>query len=93
MIQQEPQVRKFYRTEFKVVVLSEDNPVDDVETLQDLGHELDSGGCSGGWEVTRVTELTGPEMARALAEQGDQPELFGLDERGDLLPSDTEYAI
>ena len=77
--------RKFYKTTFKIVVLSED-PI----------HELDTAGvleeCEAGDLVLQKTdstaeEMNGEEAAEALYEAGSQPEFFGLNDEGE----DSEY--
>lgn len=84
-----PSNRKFYRAVFHYEVLSEE-PIEDM-SLEDIDYECRDGHCSGAFfgEVDR-TELTGPEMAKALQTQGSDPEFFQLDEEGNDLDADED---
>lgn len=77
--------RKFYKTVFRVEVLSEDEPVGDLE-LDALHDLITNGDCSGEVNREEPVELTGAEAAAALLEQRSDPSFFNLDEDGtDLL--------
>jgi hypothetical protein len=78
------QEKKFYRTEFKLVVLSEEKPANDM-SLRQIAHEITDGDCSGDLEEVEVRELTPKEAADALIEQGSDPDFFGLDEDGNAI--------
>jgi len=73
--------RKFYRTEIKVVVLSED-PVD-FDGLAGVHFAITAGDCSGSWCVTKATKLNGKQAVRALKAQGSDPCFFQLTESGE----------
>lgn len=77
--------RKFYKTIFRVEVLSEDFPVEDVDSLHDIAYQIDEGDCSGKVEHVRSVRLTGKRAAEALREQGSDPEFFQLDDNGNDL--------
>lgn len=79
--------RKFYKTVFKVEVLSEDTPTDDLE-LSEVAREIVYGGCSGVTSVESIVELTPKQMAEALIEQGSDPKFFTLDEEGNPKEGD-----
>jgi len=72
--------RKFYRTIVHFEVLSEDAPVGDDVSLETIAAECDTGNWSGRFLDNTEEELTAPEMARALIEQGSDPEFFQLEE-------------
>ena len=79
--------RKFYKTVFKVEVLSEDTPAGDLE-LSEVAHEIIYGECSGVTSVESVTELTPKQAAEALIEQGSDPGFFMLDDEGNPTEED-----
>jgi hypothetical protein len=70
--------RKFYRTVFRIEVLSEYPYPDDIENLH---YNITEGDCSGKWEMTQEV-LNGQQAADALRAQGSAPEFFRLDEMG-----------
>lgn len=72
--------RKFYKTVYTIVVLSEDKPIADDITLTDLEYLITSGPCSGQVEVTEVVEVDGPTMRELLHEQGSSAEFFMIEE-------------
>lgn len=80
--------RKFYRTTFKVTVLSEE-PYDP-DTLADIHYDITNGGCSGSWRMTKSDELNGREVAEALVAQHSDPGFFQLDAEGNDNPSRDE---
>lgn len=73
--------RKFYKTEIKVTVLSED-PYD-YESLSQVAFDIEGGDCSGEVKVIKKERLTGKEAAKALQKQGSDPEFFQLTEEGE----------
>jgi hypothetical protein len=75
--------RKFYRTTYKVVILSEGEY--GKASLYRIHYDITEGSCSG--EVKRVSSkaLTPRKMAKALMEQGSDPEFFMLDENGNEI--------
>ena len=73
--------KKFYRTTYRVVVLSEEQPLT-TTALEDVNYEITYGHCSGVVEITEAEELTAAEAARELEAQGSDPEFFGLDAEG-----------
>lgn len=88
-------MRKFIKTEFKLVVLAEGQSlagtmVSDLN-LEQLHHEITEGSCSGIFELISEDEVSGPEMARLLIEQGSDPEFFQLSPEGvDLIDDDED---
>lgn len=74
--------RKFYKTTFKVEVLSEE-PIPEGMELDTVMEEATGGGYSA--ECTRETnvELNGLEAATALFKQASHPSFFRLDENGE----------
>lgn len=75
---------KFYKTEFKIVILSED-PIGDI-ALEDLNYFVTDGpGCLKQFSETKQTELTGKKAVRELYAAGSDPEFFQLDDKGNDL--------
>lgn len=74
--------RKFYKTVFKWVVLSEE-PLADGVTPADLREMTMTGDCSGEFKQDTSKVLDGRRMAAALLAQGSDPEFFQIDEKGD----------
>ena len=74
--------RKFYKTTYTFTVLSEE-PLPDSLSLSDLDYETMDGHCSGQFGETLVEELDGETAAKALIEQGSDPEFFQLTEDGE----------
>lgn len=77
--------RKFYKTIFYVEVLSEDTPLEDVDSLHDIAYAIDEGDCSGMVNNVKSVRLTAQKAAQALIEQGSDPEFFQLDKNGNEL--------
>lgn len=75
---------KFYKTIIRVEILSEDQPVDDLD-LKQIAHEIYDGDCVGTSSLISKNELTGKECADELCELGSEPEFFGLDDNGNSL--------
>jgi hypothetical protein len=80
--------RKFYKTEIRVVLLSEE-PLPDCMDLETAQYLMTEGHCSGVVEQDAGEEVTGPDMARMLKAQGSDPDFFSLDEEG----NDVDEAI
>jgi len=74
--------RKFYRNVVTIEVLTEDEPLSDDLTLEDIGYEIENGGSSGGEIEIKSNEVPPAEMARLLIEQGSDPSFFLLNEDG-----------
>lgn len=72
--------RTFYKTTVTVEVLHEE-PLD-FDNLEDLHYMITDGECSGKFEVTDFVAMNGKNMAKALQEQGSDPEFFQLDKKG-----------
>jgi hypothetical protein len=89
MMMAEEAPKKYWRTEFKVVVISEDEPVDNME-LAAVAFEIQDGDCSGEVTVEGVDELTPVEAAQALIAQGSDPTFFGLNEDGSSAYDDED---
>lgn len=83
-----PSTRKFYRAVFHYEVLSEE-PIEDM-SLEDIDYECRDGHCSGQFLGVDRSELTGPEMAKALQNQASDPGFFQLDEEGNDLDADED---
>jgi hypothetical protein len=77
-------VSKFFKTTYKIVVLSEDDPVE-TTNLEDLHYHITDGLCSGETTLENTEELTPAEAAKALIAQGSDPGFFLLDEHGDSI--------
>lgn len=69
--------RKFFKTTYTIVVLSEDHPVTNM-SLEDLSYEIEDGECSGVVTSDAGIELTPSQMAKALTAQGSSPDFFQL---------------
>jgi len=73
--------RKFYKTVFKVTVLSEE-PLGNPD-LEQVNHAITEGDCSGVVTVSEALELDGKQAARALYDQGSDPSFFRLTSKGE----------
>ncbi len=86
--------RKFYKTLVTIEVLSEDKPVADDLTAEDLyrvADEILDGSWSGAVKVSDPVELSGEEAAQALIEQESDPSFFNLAADGrDLDDEDND---
>jgi hypothetical protein len=78
--------RKFHKTIFTVVVLSED-PLDQ-PSLADLAYEIDQGVCVGSCIKLGSEVLDGERAARELEGVGSEPGFFQLDADGADLGED-----
>lgn len=74
--------RTFHKYVFKLEVLSEEELPEDLE-LSELAQAVEFGECSGRRLDTEHEELDGPTTAKALIEQGSDPEFFDLTEDGE----------
>jgi hypothetical protein len=74
--------RKFYRTTFELVVLSEDKPANDL-ALDVLAYECYDGEMIGALHNKSVEELDGKQAAQALLEYAPGPGFFQLTEDGE----------
>ena len=74
--------RKFYRTVFTYEVLTEEPITNETWTLAQINSMCYEGHASGHFLDTKEEVLDGPATANKLAEQGSDPEFFGLDENG-----------
>jgi hypothetical protein len=81
--------KKFFKTVFRVEVLSEDEPVEDA-SCEDLHEMITTGDCSGVVKREDPIELTGAQAAAALLEQGSDPSFFNLDEQGRDLDDEVD---
>ena len=77
--------RKFYKSVFQIVVLSEEPIGPDID-VEDLVYEITEGECSGSFSMVSSAELDGEACAVALIQQHSDPGFFNLDEDG----NDTE---
>jgi hypothetical protein len=75
-----PSKRKFFKTVFKVIVLSEDALVN--ASLAEVAYMITEGDCSGDVSTESTEELTAKQAAEELQAQGSSPEFFMLDEDG-----------
>ena len=77
-----PTVRKFYKRVFQVEVLSE-KPIPEEMNLDELHYQTHEGPWSGRVASGEQEELSGPQMAAALAKQHSSPGFFGLTDDGE----------
>ncbi len=73
--------RKFYKTEYRVTVLTE-NPLHSTD-LGELHYMTTEGDASGHVEIAQVHVLNGKEAADALCTQASDPSFFRLDDEGE----------
>jgi len=80
-------MRKFYKTVYSVVVLSEETPIHSYDDLAAIHYAITDGDCSG--EVSKVSEeeVSAPEMAKLLIAQSSDPGFFSLDAEGNTVES------
>jgi hypothetical protein len=79
--------RKFYRTEIKLIVISEDFPVGN-QQLGLIATEIKVGDWCGEKLVVSEQELTPSEVVGALEEIRSGPDFFGLDNEGNDMEED-----
>ena len=77
-----PSQRKFYKQVFSITVLSEDEPLPDGSTLEDIHYAIDEGPCVGYNLMDVTTHLSATEMVKELASAGSDPGFFQLDVDG-----------
>lgn len=71
--------RKFYKTEFKIVVLSEE-PIADIN-LEVMGNEVTTGDCVlSVFECVKQKTMTPKQAVKALYDAGSEPGFFQLGE-------------
>jgi len=68
---------KFYKTTFKFVILTEDEPVGDISPAE-ADYLCTEGPGVGEFTKESEEELTSKQAADALTELGSGPEYFGL---------------
>lgn len=85
--------RKFFKTVFRVTVLSEDAPIEEPISLEDLEYAINEGPCSGVVERVSVENLDSKQAATALISQGTEPEFFLIDKDGNDLEDDQAGSI
>ena len=78
---------KFFKTIIQIKVLSEYQPVDDLD-LRQIAHEIYDGDCVGTSEVISAKEISPSDCAEELSEMGSEPEFFGLDRDGNSTIED-----
>ena len=74
--------RKFFKTEFTITLLHEDE-IGDCLSVESVAGAMQEGDCSGCMAQHESVPLTGEEMAKALVDQGSDPAFLGLTEDGD----------
>lgn len=79
--------RKFYKTVLTYTVLSE-KPIPDNLEMKDIMFECTDGFYSGATTGQKETVLNGKQAAKALEEQGSDPDFFQLDEKGNDAATD-----
>jgi len=77
-------IRKFHKTTFKLVVLSEEKIPDDIE-LPYLIEQISIGPYSGDFSLENEEELDAPAAAKALEEQNSDPGFFNLTPDGEEI--------
>jgi len=73
--------RKFHKTVYEVVILSEEEPGN--PSLAQIAHQMTEGDWSGTIRVKSQRKLNGKQAARALLNQGSSPSFFWLTEKGE----------
>lgn len=77
-----PSPRKFYKTTYKIEILSEDL-LGDALSLEQINYLITEGECSGVVEEEVYETLTSVQAAQELVKQGSDPSFFGLTEAGE----------
>lgn len=72
--------RKFYRSVFKIEVLSE-RPLPPL-SLEQIAYEITEGESSGDLVREKLEVVDAKKMAKLLMKQGSDPGFFQLDEHG-----------
>lgn len=73
--------RKFFKTTYTIVVLSEDTPAAGL-CASDVAYEIGDGPCVGTISDDGGVALSAKSMAQALTEAGSEPDFFRLTEDG-----------
>lgn len=73
--------RKFHKTVITVTVLSED-PFE-WDDLEYVAYAITNGDCSGKIDETDHKVLSAKQAAKALQEQGSDPEFFRINDKGE----------
>ena len=78
--------RKFYKTELKVIIVSED-PVPEDMSLSEIGHEGERGDyvVNSNRIASGNEQIDAKQAARVLLDTGSEPEFFNLTEDGEDL--------
>ena len=79
--------RKFYKSVFKIVVLSQD-PLPEQIGLDWIQYEITEGHCSGHLLPYSEKEINGKTAAKELMKQASDPSFFNLTEDGEDLCED-----
>jgi hypothetical protein len=76
--------RKFYKTTFTVILLSEEPLILDNERgpLYSIPYLLQEGYCFGGITNEKHATLNGKQTAKALLKQREDPEYLQIDKNG-----------
>lgn len=69
--------QKYYKTEYRVIVLSEE-PYNETK-MDKIHYDIMYGECSGKLTQVSTEEVSEDEMAMLLMEQGSDPGFFGID--------------
>jgi hypothetical protein len=78
------QMKRYYKTTLQVTILSEE-PYPEEYNLAQVHQDITEGEMSGEYTEISREELNGKEMAKALEDQGSDPEFFGLDSKGNEI--------
>lgn len=76
-----PKDHKLFRNLIHFEVLTDDGPIPEGLTLEQIYEETMTGGWSGLWWIEEVEALNEEEMATALTAQGSDPGFFQLDDK------------
>jgi hypothetical protein len=71
-------MKKYYKTNIMISVLSEDYPVSPDIPIEFVIKEITNGDWSGQIEIVDTSELSEDQMAQELISQGSDPEFFGI---------------
>lgn len=77
--------KNFHRYVYTIEVLTE-GPIPDHMSMVDILNEADYGSYSSLILDTKSKKVNGKTMAKALMNQGSDPEFFGIDENGVDIP-------
>lgn len=72
-------MRKFFKTVFEIEVLSEDRPLYEDMSLNEINYSMNED-CVGVVKRTAVIELTDKEVSAELLKMGSEPGFFQLEE-------------